>query len=291
MKQPYRTCILTSAFLLLLLLCGQAALTKAQPAWNIQTVDSTGDVGYSTSLVLDSSGNPHISYIDDTNSDLKYAKWTGTTWNIQTVDATGTDGYYYVSLALDSAGNPHISYCDMPIVNGERNYDLKYAKWTGSAWNIQTVDSAENVGWFNSIALDSSGNPHISYYDMKNGTTYFDVTDGDLKYAKWTGSVWNIQTVDSTGDVGSGTSIVLDSGNNPHISYCDVTNGDLKYAVFVPPQTSTPTSTNTNPAPSPSIPEFPQTIMLLTVAAMALIVTMGLVAYRKRNSHNPAILK
>ena len=42
------------------------------------------------------------------------------------------------SLALDAAGRPHISYFNY----GDWPYsDLKYARWTGSAWDIQTVDS------------------------------------------------------------------------------------------------------------------------------------------------------
>jgi hypothetical protein len=42
------------------------------------------------------------------------------------------------------------------------------------AWSIETVDSAGFVGAYTSIALDSAGYPHISYFNF---------TGGDLKYA------------------------------------------------------------------------------------------------------------
>jgi hypothetical protein len=139
-------------------------------------------VGYHTSIALDTSGNPHISYYTATNSDLKYAKWTGSSWSIQTVDSAGTVGLY-TSIVLNTNGNPHISYYD--YTNG----DLKYARWTGSSWSIQTVDSAGSVGEFTSIALDTSGNPHISYRDE---------TNYDLKYAKWVPN--NAPTLTWTGE-------------------------------------------------------------------------------------------
>lgn len=46
-----------------------------------QTLDSTGGPAYS-SIALDSDDNPHISYYDETNYDLKYARRRGTpmTW-------------------------------------------------------------------------------------------------------------------------------------------------------------------------------------------------------------------
>jgi hypothetical protein len=175
---------------------------------------------------LDSSGNPHISYFDLSNGDLKYTAWTGSAWNTQTVDSGGTvGGYgyvgYYTSLALDSSGNPHISYYDS--ING----DLKYAAWTGSAWNIQTVDSTGDVGSFTSLALDSSGNPHISYSEQTNAY---------LTYAAWTGSAWNIQTVSSTSTghaFGDYCSLALDSSGNPHISYRNTAiYGSLNYAAW-----------------------------------------------------------
>ena len=48
------------------------AQNKADPAWNISTVDKdpNGGVGFDSSIAVDSNGNPHISY---TNGDLKYA--------------------------------------------------------------------------------------------------------------------------------------------------------------------------------------------------------------------------
>ena len=236
-------------------------LIHAAPSWSIQTVDSAGNVGKYTSLALDLNGNPHISYQDVSNNDLKYAVWNTSAWNIQTIDSTGNVGSWS-SLSLDSNSNPCISFQDqtqkvlkyatwdgisweIKIVDStsevgmytsleldknnypsisyfdQLNYDLKYAKWTGSNWTIQTVESTGKVGYFSSIDLDSNDNPCISYQDVPNG---------NLKYAKWTGSTWVIQTVDYTGMVGNTPSLVIDSQDKPHISYLDGENDDLKYA-------------------------------------------------------------
>ena len=87
------------------------------------------------------------------------------------------------------------------------------------------MDSVDYVGIDTSIALDSNDYPQISYYNA---------TGGDLKFANWTGSKWNIETIDAGDNVGSYTSIALDSNGGIHISYYNITGKDLKYVTTVP---------------------------------------------------------
>jgi len=88
-------------------------------------------------------------------------------------------------------------------------------------WIVETVDPARSSQ--PSIAVDSSGVPHMSYY--KNTT--------EVWYATWSGGSWLLEQVDSVGlGAASGltTSIALDSGDVPHIAYKDA-NNYVRYAV------------------------------------------------------------
>ncbi|UCD91814.1 MAG: PKD domain-containing protein, partial [Methanobacteriota archaeon] len=172
-------------------------------AWIGMTVDSAEKVGTHTSVAVDSNDRAHISYFDETNSDLKYAKWTGSSWVTETVDSNDTVGEYS-SLALDSNDRAHISYYD-----GTKQ-DLKYARWTGSAWNIERVDYAGYSGRGTSIYLDGNDRPHISYQSTYEG----------LKHAEWTGTNWTIELVEAGPvEIYWPTSIALDSLGIPHMSY------------------------------------------------------------------------
>ncbi|MEE9571656.1 MAG: FG-GAP-like repeat-containing protein, partial [Candidatus Neomarinimicrobiota bacterium] len=145
--------------------------------WTTVTVDNTAWVGMETSLALDSSGNPRISYYDMTRHDLGYAYCDSScgsagNWTKLSVDAASLTGRY-TSIKIDSNDRPHISYYD------RTNENFKYAYYTGTGtesscaggsadWVCQTVNSAGSIGKWTSLDLDSNYNPHITYYDATN---------------------------------------------------------------------------------------------------------------------------
>ncbi len=229
--------------------------------WQIETVDVAGWTGRHNSLDLDSAGLPGISYCDvdlDRSSEcqkLKYAHYDGTAWQIETIDQ-GLAGLYS-SLAFDAAGHPHIGYCRQEPGTTDCA-ELRYAYSDGSSWITTTVDAGGNSA---SLALDSNGRPHIAYIRAGNvhhawfdGTEWLSetvampgaelslaldaedhpaiVATGDniaLRYARWNGSAWQIETVDISVDLNM-PSLALDAAGRPHLSiYNDMDGIDYIY--------------------------------------------------------------
>ena len=81
-------------------------------------------------------------------------------------------------------------------------------------------------GGYNSIALDTSGSPHISYQDDSNPEDYV------LRHAFSNGRTWKTEVVDS-GNVGWYSSIKIDFLGHIHIGYhTGQPTYSLKYAFF-----------------------------------------------------------
>jgi len=158
---------------LIFVLSMPAALLGA-PNPNTKTVvDRVGDVGEYPSMRLDSAGNPVISYYDISKGNLKVAHCKRPDCRARTITSPDTSGDVgrWSSLALDANGHPIVSYYDAS------NGDLKILHCndpdcSGGDESITVPDTGGvfggNVGFGSSLAIDSDGNPVVSYFDLTN---------------------------------------------------------------------------------------------------------------------------
>jgi hypothetical protein len=196
--------------------CGDPACSEGN---TFAVPDSVGDVGLSTSLVLDASGYPVVSYYDRTNGDLKLlhcGNQTCTAGNTIVAADTSGDVGLATSIAL-TGGNPVVSYYD--ATNGDLKV-LHCGDPTCTAGNIiATPDTAGDVGLSTSLAVDAVGHPLVSYYDR---------TNKDLKVIHCGDSTCvagNSIVSPDTSDVGSETSLALDAAGLPVVAYRDASIG------------------------------------------------------------------
>lgn len=198
----------------------------------ITIVDSAGEVGAHPSLALNSMGNPVISYLDLTNSKLKVVVCGNVACTSGNTIVTLDNAEPYVgntSLSLNSSGNPVITYTRENSIPGQSvTRDLRIAVCgnnTCTQNNVISTLSSDFTEQVSSLALNSSGNPVIAFYEESlnlivcgNATCTF----GNTR-----------TTVDNgSGDTGRSPSLILNSNGNPVISYVDMNDGNrLKLAV------------------------------------------------------------
>ena len=195
-------------------------------SWHVEQIGSTLiNFHGGTSLAIDGSDDPHITYYDDITDDLMYAVKQGATWSISAIEAAGDAGRFS-SLELNAQDQPRVSY--YKHLSGDMGV-VRFAEWNGSSWVIETVDtlirvSLNDARTTTSLELDNQGEPHISYGDEKV-----------VKYATRNGSTWQLETVVDFSSVstnlGQVTSLALGPDDQPQIVYHELVGiGIVKYA-------------------------------------------------------------
>ncbi len=187
-------------------------------AWDVQTVDASGNTGYCASMVLDGSSRPHMSYRDALNNSMKHAWYDGTSWKTEVIEhfASGSPiAEYESSIALDSSGAPGVTY-------GSKDWtDLRYARKTSTGWNLQTVESGNGAGVLSTLRYDASGAPCIGYLTLAGN---------QVKLARLSGTTWTKQVVDSLSNNTTGVDFTLDAQGRAHFLYFDYLGQKMLYA-------------------------------------------------------------
>jgi hypothetical protein len=248
----------------------------------VSTLVTTGTLGSTPGLAVDSSDNPIVSYLDyvGVTPFLKVVHCgnPGCTAGNMTTSA-GPNGYAS-SMRLDSAGNPVIAFegagnaisvlhCGNPsctagntttAFGGGRNPSLDLdssgnpvVSYTASGVlslircgnpTCSSGNTTTTIGPSREswLALDAAGNPVISYYLYT--TKDLQILHCDDPSCSGGGDVTTAP--DTVGDVGQYSSVELDASGNPVVSYYDGTNGDLRAL-----HCSDPTCSGVKVAPTP----------------------------------------
>ena len=196
------------------------------------TLETTGSVGWDTSIAIGVDGSPVISHYDATNGDLELyvcdnpACSSGT--NV-TLETTGDVGFR-ASLVTGVTGNPVIAHMD------RSNEDLELYVCDdpacSSGTNV-TLETTGSVGWDPAITISDNGYPVISHTRWN-----WDEADGDLELYVCDNpacsSGTNVTLV-TTGSVGVFSSITIGDDGNPVIAHQEYAKGDLEFAQVMMP--------------------------------------------------------
>jgi hypothetical protein len=207
--------------------------------------------GLYPSIGLKSDGTPFIAHMYSSGGQIRMANclqpdcsWFSNGNNNNGIAGVGFAGSGqmasgWVSTANTSSGLPLLVfrqsyYNRLRLTDCESIYG--YSTPDGCMWGVVDLVSDITYNPYPSIAINNYDWPVIAYYDAGNGDLKVVACSnsscqpgiGSSTYVA--GNSFTIQTVDSSGNVGTNSSIAIQSNNNPVIAYYDVTNGMLKVA-------------------------------------------------------------
>ncbi len=188
--------------------------------WQVAVAVDDGHDGWDSTIAIGDDGVVRAAGVDPSQfgstDGIEYYELRDGAWTVTAIGSGPTEYEFNVSLAVDSEAQPALSYYN------DRDGDLVFASFDGSAWNLETVASEGDVGKFSSLQFDAEGRPHITFYEELSGST------GRVLYAVRDAGTWTVEEIGTLDDVRLGmtgarrnTSLALDADGVAHVAFSD----------------------------------------------------------------------
>ncbi|MCX6746223.1 MAG: hypothetical protein NTX00_04395 [Candidatus Parcubacteria bacterium] len=200
-----------------------------------ENISNSGGISAPLSAELNANNAPYLTWADGSDGEnIFFTHWDGAKWakmngtlghdNITNYTVPGWPQARTPELKIGSNGNPYILWQDDLDGDAGGNKDLRFVKWSGSAWTkMDGTSGTDNIKDHDSIAgnqnfqLDSNNFPYVTWteysYSTGNHTIYT---------SKWSGSAWTKMDGTSGEDIFSigdsyNSLIQLDSADHPFV--------------------------------------------------------------------------
>jgi hypothetical protein len=185
------------------------------------------DMGHHAKLVLNQDEQPLIFYVGTPSPSgvggavrsLRMAIRDGALWTPEIIQTLEEWDIGFLSAAVAPDGTVGVAYFMENISDNDTIPDhLRYAqRQTDGSWRITEVDATSHCGDYCSLTFDSNNRPGIAYYDIHANTGSYRKRE-NLKFARYNGSTWNLQTVSTSGVIGQYNTLWFDADDTAYIS-------------------------------------------------------------------------
>lgn len=178
-----------------------AALSVSIPV-PIWSHDLIGPGGYLNDVAIDSAGNPHVLYVDQSKAELRYARKMSGAWSIVALAPFPVD-LPLSDLSIDLAIDPLTDEPVAAYVDTQRD-GLYVGRLQGGLW---WFDRVADGGRLMSLRLDGDGGMHLAYVSGRN-----------IHYYWRTNGAWHSETIGEPQDYVWNLFLALDDAGFPHVA-------------------------------------------------------------------------
>ncbi len=190
--------------------------------FRVEELDTSCDCGTASAIDIDSAGQVHVAYYDNTNGYLRYklrdssGVW-GRSSNVLAYSYAWTG--FHLDAACSGSDEFQVAYTYTDYY-GWTELDFIYRD-AGGSWSSEYVvddyyeSKSTSVGWFVDIDIDSSNLPSFAYFDEDFGVPM--VAD----FTSFGVGVYAPADIYTAGPTGYGTSLAIDSTGADHIAFYD----------------------------------------------------------------------